>query len=107
MMADRRRWQAWIAVALIVVVAGAGLAAARLAKPAAIPHTDVNPYGANFFLDREVEGWKQEKTLEMSRAAWIGWVNQQFSWEEIEPQRKGAFEWAKHDRIVDLAERYG
>jgi len=69
--------------------------------------TDVNPYGANFFLDREVEAWKQEKTLDMARAAGIGWIKQQFSWEEIEPLRKGEFEWAKYDRIVDLAERYG
>jgi hypothetical protein len=71
-----------------------------------IPQTDVNPYGANFFLAREVEHWKQEKTLEMARAAGIGWIKQQFSWEEIEPQRKGAFDWAKYDRIVDLAEQY-
>lgn len=72
-----------------------------------IPNTDINPYGANFFLDREVESWKQERTLEMARAAGIGWVKQQFSWEEIEPHRKGTFDWAKYDRIVDLAERYG
>ena len=72
-----------------------------------VPHTGVNPYGANFFLDREVEAWKQERTLEMARAAGIGWIKQQFSWEEIEPQRKGEFAWAKYDRIVDLAGRYG
>jgi hypothetical protein len=72
-----------------------------------IPHTDVNPYGANFFLDREVEHWKQEKTLELARAAGIVWIKQQFSWEEIEPRRKGEFDWAKYDRIVELAERYG
>ena len=73
----------------------------------ATPHTDVNPYGANFFLAREVEPWKQEKTLEMAQAAGIGWIKQQFSWEEIEPQHKGEFDWAKYDRIVDLADRYG
>ncbi len=70
-------------------------------------HTEVHPYGANFFLDREVEHWKQEKTLEMARAAGIGWMKQQFSWEEIEPRQKGEFDWAKYDRIVDLAETYG
>jgi hypothetical protein len=74
---------------------------------APIPHTDLNPYGANFFLDREVEHWKQEKTLDMARAAGIGWVKQQFSWEEIEPQRKDEFDWTKYDRIVDLADQYG
>jgi hypothetical protein len=97
----------WIAVVLVAALAGLGLLAACVGGPAPIPHTDVNPYGANFFLDREVEGWKQDKTLEMARAAGIGWIKQQFSWEEIEPRRKGEFEWAKHDRIVDLAEQYG
>ena len=72
-----------------------------------IPHTDVNPFGANFFLAREVEHWKQELTLDMARAAGIVWIKQQFSWEEIEPRRKGEFDWAKYDRIVDLAEQAG
>lgn len=54
-----------------------------------------------------MEGWKQEKTLEMARAAGVVWIKQQFSWDEIEPRRKGEFDWAKHDRIVDLAGRYG
>ena len=102
-----RRWLPWIGAALVAALALGGLAAACLLDARTIPHTDLNPYGANFFLDREVEGWKQEKTLEMARAAGIGWIKQQFSWEEIEPRRKGEFEWAKHDRIVDLAERYG
>jgi hypothetical protein len=72
-----------------------------------VPHTNVNPLGANFFLDREVERWKQEKTLELAQSAGIGWIKQQFSWEEIEPKGKGEFVWAKYDRIVDLAEQYG
>jgi GH35 family endo-1,4-beta-xylanase len=66
----------------------------------------VNPLGANFFLAREVEHWKQEKTLALAREAGIGWIKQQFSWEEIEPLRKGEFDWAKYDRIVDLAGQY-
>jgi hypothetical protein len=72
-----------------------------------IPFTDVNPFGANFFLAREVEHWKQEKTLEMAREAGIGWIKQQFSWEEIEPLARGEYDWAKYDRIVDLAEEHG
>jgi hypothetical protein len=99
------------ALLFLVVAAGAGLAwwfwiQPRLAGAQRLPHTDVQPYGANFFLDREVETWKQEKTLEMARAAGITWMKQQFSWEEIEPA-KGQFQWTKYDRIVDLAEQYG
>lgn len=76
-------------------------------QQALVPQTVSNPYGANFFLDREVEHWKQEKTLEMAGAAGIGWIKQMFSWEEIEPWRKGQFRWTKYDRIVDLAEQHG
>ena len=75
-----------------------------------IPNTDVNPYGANFFLAREVETWKRERTVDMARQAGIGWAKQQFSWAEIEPLQKGEFvdpisgesSWAKFDQIVDL-----
>ncbi|MBN1934431.1 MAG: beta-galactosidase [Anaerolineae bacterium] len=71
-----------------------------------IPNTDLNPYGANFFLEREVEAWKREETVRMAAEAGIGWAKQQFVWAEIEPQQ-GQFRWAKYDTIVDLCERYG
>ena len=112
--ADRRQpVRRRVGLGLVILgVAGAGLlltwwVALGVSRAEPIPHTQVNPYGANFFLAREVEHWKQEETLEMASAAGIGWIKQQFSWEEIEPWRKGEFEWAKYDRIVDLAERYG
>jgi hypothetical protein len=90
--------------------AASGYRAARL-----IPNTDVNPFGANFFLDREVEEWKLRKTLEMASEAGLGWIKQQFPWEEIEPVQKGEYydertrrsSWEKYDRIVDLCEEYG
>lgn len=71
-----------------------------------IPDTDVNPYGANFFLDREVEEWKRDRTVRMAREAGIVWAKQQFSWEEIE-KRKNQFEWDKSDQIVATFEKYG
>jgi len=82
----------------------------EFAAARAIPNTDVNPYGANFFLAREVEPWKRERTVEMAQAAGIGWAKQEFSWAEIEPLRKGEFinsasgesSWTKFDEIVDL-----
>jgi polysaccharide biosynthesis protein PslG len=72
----------------------------------AIPLTDVNPYGASFFLEREVEIWKRERTVQMARAAGITWARQQFPWAEIEPER-GTFDWSKYDDIVALYRRYG
>ncbi len=85
------------------------------APPRLIPNTDVNPYGANFFLAREVEEWKREKTIKMAKEAGIGWVKQHFPWEEIEPRSKGEFvdpvskesSWKKYDDIVDLCQKYG
>jgi len=83
--------------------------------PRTMPATDVNPYGANFFLAREVEPWKLEKTLSMAAEAGIGWVKQQFPWEELEPERKGEYldrvskssSWAKYDLLVDACEAHG
>jgi hypothetical protein len=83
--------------------------------PHLIPNTDVNPFGANMFLDREVEEWKLRKTLEMAQEAHLGWVKQQFAWQEIEPVQKGEYfderarrsSWEKYDLIVDLCEEYG
>ncbi len=74
--------------------------------PRVIPDTDVNPYGANFFLDREVEDWKRDRTVRMAREAGIVWAKQQFSWEEIE-KRKNSFDWDKSDQIVATFEKYG
>ena len=85
-----------------------------LAYERTIPNTDVNPFGANFFLGREVEPWKIDKALHMAADAGIGWVKQHFPWEQIEPRRKGEFldpqtkedSWAKWDRIVEACEKY-
>ncbi|MBI4789094.1 MAG: beta-galactosidase [Chloroflexi bacterium] len=74
--------------------------------PRLVPDTDVNPYGANFFLDREVEDWKRDRTVRMAREAGIVWAKQQFSWEEIE-KRKNQYEWDKSDQIVANFEKYG
>ena len=84
------------------------------ASSASIPYTNVNPYGANTFLSKEVEGWKREKTVAMMADAGLGWMKQQFPWSEIEP-KPGRFwddkynqnSWDKYDRIVDLAEKNG
>jgi hypothetical protein len=79
-----------------------------------IPNTDVNPYGANFFLEREVEPLKREETVKMAAEAGIGWAKQQFVWAEIEPQDTDFQDpvnweksWGKYDELVDLCERYG
>lgn len=79
-----------------------------------LPFTEVNPYGGNTFLSKEVEDWKREKTVRMMADAGLGWMKQQFPWSEIEP-KPGRFwddkfnqnSWEKYDRIVSLAEQYG
>lgn len=95
--------------------AGASGSRAPVAPPRTIPNTDLNPYGANFFLEWEPEAWKVEKTLQMAREAGLGWIKQQFPWEDIQlaPGRQGFWDdrlnkstWEKYDRIVDLAHKH-
>src|SRR5690242_4780445 len=57
------------------------------ARVSTFPYTDVNPYGANTFLSKEVEDWKREKTVQMMADAGLGWMKQQFPWSEIEPKQ--------------------
>jgi hypothetical protein len=87
---------------------------AVVAPERTIANTDVNPFGANFFLEREVEAWKREDTVRMAAEAGIGWAKQQFVWAEIEPQDVDYQDavnwqrsWGKYDEIVALCERYG
>ena len=124
---DPKAYAVVVSLLVVAVLLAGGLAgilwfpdAGRPGPPGAgsvarnIPHTDVNPIGAVFFLQWEAEPWKVEKTLQMASEAGIGWVNQQFPWEELEP-RKGKFwddqrnesNFAKYDRIVELARKYG
>ena len=93
-------------VLLLQHVIGAREATAAYAPLREIPNTDVNPFGANFFLQWEAEPFKREKTVQMAAAAGIGWAKQHFPWEDIEPER-GQFRWEKYDQIVDLYRRYG
>ena len=81
----------------------------------AMPHTGVNPLGVNTFLEQEAEVSKRRQTLQMIRDAGIGWIRQQFPWEDIEVPGKGQYwdekynqsTWDKYDNIVDLANEYG
>jgi polysaccharide biosynthesis protein PslG len=110
-LAPAHRRLLFLGAVLVILAVAAGvlhrLASRQAVQPQPVVYADVPILGANFFLDREVELWKQEKTLEMARVAGIAWIKQLFSWEEIEPHYKGEFDWAKYDRIVDLAEKQG
>ena len=85
--------------------------------PDAVPLSEVQPYGVNTFLHKEVESWKKDQTLQMARDLGVGWIKQQFPWAEIEyrvdPQRpfwdvkNNQNAWAKYDGIVSLAQQYG
>lgn len=80
-----------------------------------IQHVGVNPIGVNTFLEQEAEISKRRQTLQMIKDAGIGWIRQQFPWEDIERPSKGMYwdekygysSWDKYDNIVDLANEYG
>ena len=73
-------------------------------SPAAL--SNVYPFGANTFLGSEVDLAKRERTVQLMKAAHIGWLKEQFLWDQIEHVR-GTFTWQKYDQIVTLAEKYG
>ena len=74
--------------------------------PRQIPLSDVNPWGANFFLDREPDAWTRRKTVEAAGDAGIVWAKQLIPWFDVEPQQ-GEFEFGKYDEIVDLYQEEG
>jgi len=98
-----------LALAVVLVCLGWLVARPRPASVAngpvhmerSIPLTDVAPYGANFFLEREADPWVMRRTVEMARQAGIRWAKQQFLWAYIEPE-SGRYEWQAYDAIVDL-----
>src|SRR5690349_6812292 len=42
----------------------------------------LNPVGVNVFLEQEVEPEKRQRSLELLRAAGVGWIRQQLPWEQ-------------------------
>ena len=82
---------------------------------APMPYTGMNPVGVNTFLEQEPDVSKRRETLQMIKDAGIGWIRQQFPWEDIEEPAKGQYidtkynqsSWAKYDNIVQLAHEYG
>ncbi|MHB1355321.1 MAG: cellulase family glycosylhydrolase [Anaerolineae bacterium] len=97
------------------------LAYLRLSQPSPetapltpMPYTGLCPYGANTFLEQEVEIAKIERSLQMLSQSGFCWIRQMFPWEDIEISAKGDYwdhkwdvdAWAKYDRIVNLAAQY-
>ena len=110
---------------LVEQIKGLGaLVLIKLAQPALevqpyvpIPHSGMNPYGINTFLEQEVDDWKIHRSLRLISQAGFKWIRQEFPWEDIEIEGKGVFRdrrqgndissWEKYDHLVDLAEQYG
>jgi len=88
-----------------------------------IQHADSYPYGVNTFLQKEVEEAKLRAMLAMIQQAGLGWLRQEFPWEDLEVDGRGQFTdtrndidgdgqrdtidaWAKYDRLVALVEEH-
>ena len=87
--------------------------AAVTGSPLAFPA--VSAFGVNTFLQQEAEEVKRAHSLDLTRAAGLRFIRQEFTWEDIEIHGKGDFvdrrndpagvnAWLKYDHIVDLAE---
>ncbi len=121
--ARRRLWQ-WVGLFLLsAILIGESLLLSPWTDPvaaqpprqvASIPLVEVNQFGVNVFLQKEVDRWKRDNTLQMAQDMGATWIKQQFPWAEIEfaqnsywdPQNKQS-SWVKYDNIVDLAEQHG
>lgn len=74
-----------------------------------------NDVGVNVFLEQEVEPAKRQRSLELLRAAGVGWIRQELPWEQVEPVARGlttdpkfgGSTWAKFDDIVERASGVG
>ena len=101
--------------AALAALSACGDSAVRRAQPSSIALANVWPWGANTFLNLEVETWKRRQTLDMVRDAGIRWIKQHAPWADIETPARGQFfnaaarrsTWDKYDEIVDLAEEAG
>ena len=65
-------------------------------QPAAVagsPHAfpAVSAFGVNTFLQQEAEEAKRAQSLDLTRAAGLRFVRQEFTWEDIEIHAKGDF----------------
>ncbi len=88
----------------------------QLARDAQIANLPANQFGANTFLEQEVEVSKRARSLQLLRDAGITWIRQPFTWSDVEIHAKGDFEdrrnepyrsaWDKYDNIVALSETY-
>ena len=101
-------------------LAGAALLAAcgaepvRRTAPSPLPLANVEPWGANVFLDVENEAWKRRHSLELLRDAGVRWIFQRIGWDAVEtgpgrfvnPQRRES-SWDRFDDIVDRAHDQG
>ena len=100
---------------IIALYSGLTMRQVDTADMVPIRYSGVNPLGVNTFLEQEVEVAKRRQTLQMIKDAGIGFIRQQFHWEDIERPIKGTFwddkygksSWEKYDNIVDLANEYG
>lgn len=122
----RRRLVKVLLAAMVVALAAVIFYWSPMADPAAnltprnigaIPLAEVQPYGVNTFLHKEVDSWKREKTISMAQEMGAGWIKQQFPWAEIEYRqnpndpfwdvKNNQSAWGKFDDIVTLAEEHG
>ncbi len=103
------------AAAAMAAFSACGDTSVRRTQASSIALANVWPWGANTFLDLEVETWKRRQTLEMVRDAGIRWIKQHAPWADIETPARGQYfndaarrsTWEKYDQIVDLAEEVG
>jgi polysaccharide biosynthesis protein PslG len=99
----------------VAATAGHTQPAVDLGPAVATVAASPNPLGVNVFLEQEPEPAVRQRSLELLRAAGVGWIRQQLPWEQVEPTASGSYvdpvyggsTWEKFDDIVDRANALG
>ena len=92
-------------------LAACGAEPVRRTASRPLPLANVEPWGANVFLDVENEGWKRRHSLELLHDAGVRWIFQRIGWDAVETVGQGLFvnpqrresSWDRFDDIVDRA----
>src|SRR6476661_2366172 len=81
LLLTQRRFKLALALLLLASLSLQLFAGLRTgAAQTTIPDTGVIPYGVNTFLDKEVEFWKKERTMQMISESGVKWIKQIFAW---------------------------
>jgi hypothetical protein len=98
----RRPWLIALSVVLAIAVI-----VSLWPRPAGVRPLMASPeYGMQVFLWWTADNKTGDNDIRLVREAGFGWIKQRIAWSDVEGSARGAWDWARADTVVALAERY-